>query len=119
LFGAAKGRICYVAACRPMYWSPFIRVHFVQHSGCATDTQADMTTRTGHTPDAKRSVGDFVHRGVETFLVLRCGNVSGDGRTIRVTPDDVAAFFAKQARNLTPGCRTLAGLRNSTNPRHH
>jgi len=66
--------------------------------------------KTDLTPDAKQTVGDFVQRAGKTFLVVRCGDVFGDERTIRVTPDDVAEFFATQARNLTSGCRTLAGL---------
>ncbi len=67
-------------------------------------------TKTDHTADAKLRVGDFVQRAGKSFLVLRCGDVFGDERTIRVTPDDVAEFFATQARNLSSGCRTLAGL---------
>lgn len=63
-----------------------------------------------HTDDAKRRVGECVQRAGKTFLVLRCGDVFDDERTLRVTPDDVAEFFATQARNLTSGCRTLAGL---------
>lgn len=66
--------------------------------------------KTDLTPDAKQAVGGFVQRAGKTFLVVRCGDVFGDEQTIRVTPDDVAAFFATQARNLASGCRTLAGL---------
>lgn len=69
-----------------------------------------MTTKTDHTEDARHLVGDFVRRAGRTFLVVRCGDGFGGEQTIRVTPDDVAAFFATQARNLTSGCRTLAGL---------
>jgi hypothetical protein len=67
-------------------------------------------TKTDHTADAKLRVGDFVLRAGKSFRVLWCGDVFGDDQTIRVTPDDVAEFFATQARNLTSGCRTLAGL---------
>ena len=67
-------------------------------------------TKTDHTDNAKRTVGEFVQRAGKTFLVLRCGDVFDDERTIRLTPDDVAEFFATQARNLSAGCRTLAGL---------
>lgn len=67
-------------------------------------------TQTDHNTEAKLRVGDFVQRAGKTFLVLRCSDPLGDERTIRVTPDDVAEFFATQARNLTSGCRTLAGL---------
>ena len=66
--------------------------------------------KTDLTPDAKQAVGGFVQRAGKTFLVVRCGVGFGDERTIRVTPDDVAAFFATQARNLASGCRPLAGL---------
>ena len=67
-------------------------------------------TKTDHTDEAKRMIGEFVQRAGKTFLVVRCGDVFGDERTIRVAPDDVAEFFATQARNLSSGCRTLAGL---------
>ena len=67
-------------------------------------------TKTEHTNDAKRTIGDFVQQAGKTFLVLRCGNLLGDERSFRITPDDVAEFFATQARNLASGCRTLAGL---------
>ena len=66
--------------------------------------------KTDSTDDAKRAVGHFVQRAGKTFLVLRCGDVFGEERSVRVTPDDVAEFFATQARKLTSGCRTLAGL---------
>ena len=66
--------------------------------------------KTDLTIDAKHVLGDSVERAGKAFVVLRCGDVFGDGRTIRVTPDDVAEFFATQARDLTSGCRTLAGL---------
>ena len=62
------------------------------------------------TTDAKQTVGGFVQRAGKTFLVVRCGDVFGDERTVRVTPDDVAEFFATQARNLASGYRMLAGL---------
>ena len=67
-------------------------------------------TKTDHSDDAKRTVGEFVQRAGKTFLVLRCGDVFGDERTIRLTPEDVAEFFSTQERKLTSGCRTLAGL---------
>lgn len=69
-----------------------------------------MTTTTDHTAAAKYLVGDFVQRAGKTFLVVRCGDGCSGQQTIRVTPDDLAAFFATQAPNLTSGCRTLAGL---------
>ena len=66
--------------------------------------------KTDLTTDAKRTVGDSVQRAGKAFLVVRCGDVFGDGRAVRLTPDDVAEFYATQARDLTSGCRTLAGL---------
>jgi hypothetical protein len=73
-------------------------------------------TKTDHTTDAKHLVGDFVQRAGKTFLVLSGSDVFGDERTIRLTPDDVAEFFATQARNITSGCRTLAGLNGDWRP---
>ncbi|MCU0705582.1 MAG: hypothetical protein MUF18_16530 [Fimbriiglobus sp.] len=69
-----------------------------------------MTTTTDHTADARHLVGDFVRRAGKSVLVVRCGDGFGGQQTIRVTPDDVAEFFATQATNLSSGCRTLAGL---------
>lgn len=63
-----------------------------------------------HTHDARHLLGDFVERAGKTFLVVRCGDGFGGERAVRVTPDDVAAFFATQARDLASGCRTLAGV---------
>ena len=68
-----------------------------------------MTTTTDHTANAKYLVGDFVQRAGKTFLVVRCGDGFGGEQPIRVTPDDVAAFFATQARNLAPLLPLLAG----------
>ena len=68
------------------------------------------------TADAQQTVGGFVLRAGKHFLVLRCSDVFGDDRIIRVTPDDVADFFATQANNISSGCRTLAGLTGDWRP---
>lgn len=73
-------------------------------------------TKADHTTDAKHIVGDFVQRAGKSFLVLSGGDTLGDERTIRLTPDDVAEFFASQARSLTSGCRTFAGLTGDWRP---
>ncbi len=65
--------------------------------------------KTDLTIDAERVLGDFVERAGKTFLVVRRCDVSGDARAVRVTPDDVADFYAAQARDSASGCRTLAG----------
>lgn len=69
-----------------------------------------MTTTTNHTEVAEHLVGEFVQRAGKKFLVVRCGDGVGGSRSFRVTPDDVAEFFATQARNLASGCRWFAGL---------
>jgi hypothetical protein len=63
-----------------------------------------------YTGEAKEVVGPFVQRAGKGFLVLRCGDVFGQEQTLRVTPDNVAEFYATQAGNLLSGCRTFAGL---------
>lgn len=72
--------------------------------------------KTDYTTDAKQIVGPFVQRAGKTFLVLRCGDVFGDEQTIRVTPDNLADFFATQANNLSSGSRTLVGLTGDWRP---
>ncbi len=43
-------------------------------------------------------------------LVIRCNNVFDEQTSLTVTLADVAEYYDAQARNLTSGCRTLAGL---------
>lgn len=71
---------------------------------------------TDYTTDAKEIVGSFVQRAGKTFLILRCGDVFGQEQTIRVTPDNLADFYATQAGNLLSGCRTLAGMTGDWRP---
>ena len=72
--------------------------------------------KTDFTAEAKQLVGAFAQRAGKTFLVVRCGDVFGEEQTIRITPDDVAEFYATQANNLLSGCRTLAGLAGDWRP---
>jgi len=44
------------------------------------------------------------------MLVVRCNNVFDEQESLTITLADVAEYYATQARNLTNGCRTLAGL---------
>jgi hypothetical protein len=69
-----------------------------------------------YTTGAKNAVGPVVTRASKTFLVLRCDDLFGDQRTIRITPVNLAEFYATQANNLLSGCRTLAGLNGDWRP---
>lgn len=73
-------------------------------------------TKIDYNGEAKHVVGPFVQRAGKTFIVLRCGDVFGQDRTITVNPQDVAEFFSSQATNLLSGCRTLAGLTGDWRP---
>ena len=68
-----------------------------------------MTTTTTYTAEAKDLLGSFVKRAGKTFLVVRASDVFGEPTTIRITPTNLAEFFATQANNLSSGIRTLAG----------
>lgn len=68
------------------------------------------------TTEAQELVGDFVRKAGKSFLVIRCGDVFGEEQVIRVTPADLAEFYATQANNLSSGCRTLAGLTGDWRP---
>jgi hypothetical protein len=69
-----------------------------------------MTTTTSYTADARELLGGFVKRAGKSFLVVRAANVFGEAETVRITPDNLAEFYATQANNLLSGCRTLASL---------
>lgn len=74
-----------------------------------------MTTTT-YTAEAKELLGEFVQRAGKTFLVVKVSDVFGDPTTIRITPTNLAEFYAKQANNLSSGIRTLAGLHGDWRP---
>jgi hypothetical protein len=62
------------------------------------------------TDQAQRAIGPFVEEADESKLVIRCLNVFEEETSLTVNLDDVAEYYATQARNITSGCRTLAGL---------
>lgn len=62
------------------------------------------------TAQAQVAIGPFVRRADKTKLVVCCQNVFEEEIDLTITLDAVAAYYATQARNLSSGCRTLAGL---------
>ena len=62
------------------------------------------------TDQAQQVIGPFVEEADESKLVVICLNVFEEETSLTVTLDDVAAYYATQARNLSSGCRTLASL---------
>jgi hypothetical protein len=69
-----------------------------------------MKVTTSYTSEAKKRVGSFVQQAGKTFLVVKASNAFGDPTSIKITPADLAEFYATQASNLSSGLRTLAGL---------
>ena len=74
-----------------------------------------MTTTT-YTAEAKELLGEFVQRAGKNFLVVKASDVFGEPTTIRITPTNLAEFYATQASNLSSGIRTLAGLYGDWRP---
>src|ERR1700682_3980677 len=72
--------------------------------------------RVDFTADAQTLLGGFVQRAGKTFLLVNASDALGEPRTIRITPENLADFYATQANNLTSGCRTLAGLTGDWRP---
>jgi hypothetical protein len=68
-----------------------------------------MTT-TDYTLDAQEMLGEFVVKAGKTFLTVQTANVFGEPTKLKITLADVAEFYAEQARNLSSGIRSLAGL---------
>lgn len=69
-----------------------------------------------YTVDARKQIGEFVQRAGKGFLVIRAADVFGDATTIKITPVNLAEFYATQANNLSSGIRTLAGLSGDWRP---
>ena len=65
-----------------------------------------MKTTPSYTSGAKGLVGSFVQRAGKTFLVVKATNAFGEPATIKITPANLAEFFATQANNLSSGMRT-------------
>ena len=74
-----------------------------------------MTTTT-YTTDAQEQLGEFVDRAGKSFLTIRTTNVFGEPTTIKITPTNLADFYATQANNLGSGIRTLAGHHGDWRP---
>lgn len=62
------------------------------------------------TVQAQSQLGPFVRKANKTSLVVRCQNVFEEELDLTISLDDLAEYYATQARNLSSGCRTLAGL---------
>ena len=62
------------------------------------------------TDQAQKAIGPFVEEADESKLVITCLNVFDEETSLTITLDDVGRYYASEARNITSGCRTLAGL---------
>lgn len=75
-----------------------------------------MTTTTNYTAEAQELLGGFVQRAGKSYLVIWTSNVFGEMETLKITPDNLAEFYATEAQNITSGIRTLAGLSGDWRP---
>lgn len=62
------------------------------------------------TDQAREVLGSFVEFADETTLVISCLNAFEEEIDLTITMDDVARYYAEEARNLSSGCRTLARM---------
>ena len=74
------------------------------HSSTSGDRAINLTDQ------AQTDLGPFVEEANRSKLVVRCTNAFEERVSLTITLADVAEYYATQARNLTSGCRTLAGL---------
>ena len=72
-----------------------------------------MTTTT-YTAEAKELLGEFVQRAGKTFLVVKASDVFGEPTTIRITPANLAEFYATRGQQPVVGdsdaCRAVRRL---------
>ena len=69
-----------------------------------------------YTANAQDMLGEFVIKAGKTFLTVRATNVFGEPQAVKITPAELARFYAMEANNLTSGIRTLAGLQGDWRP---
>jgi hypothetical protein len=62
------------------------------------------------THPAQTVLGPCIEKANKTKLVVRCLTVFDEKTTLTITLDDLARYYAVEARKLSSGCRTLAGL---------
>lgn len=62
------------------------------------------------TAQAQTLLGPFVEKAQKAKLVVRCFTIFDEQTTVTISLDDLARYYAVEARNLSSGCRTLAGL---------
>ena len=94
-----------------------LRKRIVLKPAWARNQQGRTTmTTTTYTAEAKELLGEFVQRAGKSFLVVKASDVFGEPTTIRITPGNLAEFYATEANNLSSGIRTLAGLYGDWRP---
>jgi hypothetical protein len=65
--------------------------------------------RQNYTGQAQSFLGDYVQRAGKSFLVINCSDVFGGEQQIKVTPENLAEFYAtkpaicRQAAERWPG----------------
>jgi hypothetical protein len=65
---------------------------------------------TEFTMDAQEMLGGFVIKAGKNYLTVRAADDFGEPTKVKITPANLADFYATQANNLTSGIRSLAGL---------
>ena len=75
-----------------------------------------MPSTVAYTEDAQELLGEFVQKAGKAFLTVRVSDVFGEPTTIKITPGNLAEFFATQSNSLGSGIRTLAGHHGDWRP---
>lgn len=74
-----------------------------------TETAEEILERKGWDLDALYSEYG-IHFKRKTIYVHHCGIVSQKTETTKITVEAVIEYYRTEARNITSGCRTIAGI---------
>ena len=91
-------------------------------AACATEIEPFSGTDWSHHDDddlhrrGERTAWRVCAAGRQNFLVVQASDVFGEPTTIKITPTNLAEFYATQANNLSSGIRTLAGFYGDWRP---
>jgi hypothetical protein len=64
----------------------------------------------------REEIPDYILDAGKSFIRIRTADDVHGKRDVKITVKDVACYYAHDARNISSGCRTLAGITGDWRP---
>lgn len=55
-------------------------------------------------------IPEYIKKAGKTYMIITAGDCLGGELTKKITVEDVIHYYAHDARNISSGCRSLAGI---------